>query len=81
MPENYDVYTLYHLQGVLKVAEVLDLCSKEEVTELGEGEEDDEEHHGKPCQVLGTLPQGGGELGHSLVEADVLENLESLMNI
>ena len=63
------------LQGVLKVAEVLDLCSKQQVAKLGEGQEDDEEHHSKSGQVLGTLPQGRGQLGHSFVEADVLEDL------
>ncbi len=61
---------------MLKAAEVLDLGAEDQVTELSEGQEDDEEHDSETCQVLGTARQGGGELGHRLVEADVLENLK-----
>ena len=64
------------LQGVLKVAEVLDLGSEEQVAELSESEEDDEEHDGKASQILGTSAQSGWQLGHRLVEADVLEDLK-----
>ena len=73
--------TWLNLQGVLEVAEVLHLGSKQQVAELGEGQEDDEEHHSKPGQVLGALPQGRGQLGHRLVETDVLEDLENLIII
>lgn len=66
-----------YLQGVLEVAEVLHLCTKEEITQLCEGQKDDEEHDSKASQVLGTTPQGGRQLGHRLVEADVLEDLHN----
>jgi hypothetical protein len=65
------------LHRILKAREVLDLGTKDEVAKLSESQEDDEEHDGKTCQILGTTGKGGGELGHGLVEADVLENLKA----
>jgi len=73
IPKTSDHYS----QGVLEVREVLDLCSEEQVSKLGEGEEDDEEHDGETRQVLGTLAQGGRQLRHRLVETDVLEDLHT----
>ena len=64
-----------YLQRILEVAEIFHLGSEEQVTELGEGQEDDEEHHGEARQILGTLSEGRGQLSHCLVEADVLEDL------
>ena len=64
------------LQGVLKAAEVLDLGAEQQVAQLREGQEDDHEHDPEACQVLGTATQGGGQLRHGLVEADVLEDLQ-----
>jgi hypothetical protein len=69
------ITTTKYSQGILEVAEVLNLGSKQQVAELGEGQEDDDEHHKEPSQILGAGAQGGGQLGHGLVEADVLENL------
>ena len=64
-----------YLQRILEIAEVLHLGSEEQVTKLGEGQEDDEEHNGKTSQILGTLSESRGQLSHRLVEADVLEDL------
>lgn len=75
MPFHKTSLCLQHSQGVLEGAEVLDLGPKEQVAQLGEGQEDDDEHDEEPSQVLGTAPQGGGQLSHGLVEADVLEDL------
>ena len=66
---------LQHSQGILEGAEVFDLWSEQQVAELGEGQEDDDEHDKETGQVLGTSPQGGWQLSHGLVEADVLEDL------
>lgn len=63
------------LQGVAEIAEILDLGSKQEISKLGESQEDDEEHDRKSKQIFGTTTKGGGKLGHGLVETDVFENL------
>lgn len=63
------------LQGVAEIAEILDLGSKQQISKLGESQEDDEEHDCKSEQILSTTTKGGGELGHGLVETDVFENL------
>ena len=52
-------YTVYYLHGCIEAAEVLDLSSKDEISKLSKGQEDNEEHHCKTSQVLGTASQGG----------------------
>ncbi len=52
------------------------MSTEDEVTQLREGEEDDEEHNSESSQVLRASSQSGAQLGHRLVEADVLEHLE-----
>ena len=51
------------------------LGAKDHVSELGEGKEDNEEHDSKAGHVPSTPAQGAGQLGHRLVEGDVLEQL------
>jgi len=75
MQKQWEFERRENSQWVLEVAEALDLGAKEQVAELGEGEEDDEEHDGEPRQVLGAAAQGRRQLRHRLVEADVLEDL------
>lgn len=78
-----DELALVNLQRVREAAEVFDLSSKEQVTKLGEGQEDDDKHHEEASQIFGAATQGRGQLGHRLVETDVLEDLqaESMINI
>ena len=45
---------------------------------MSERQEDDEEHDSEASEVLGTARKGGGQLGHGLVETDVLEHLGSV---
>ena len=74
---NKSVTTCYfYLQRVFKATEILDLSTKQQVTELSEGQEDDEEHDKESGQILGTAAQSGRQLGHGLVEADVFEDLK-----
>lgn len=65
-----------YLHSIIKAAEVLDLSSKDEVSKLCKGQEDDEEHDCESSQVLSTSSQCRGELSHGLVETDVLEHLK-----
>lgn len=65
-----------HTHAVDESAKVLHLGPKNQVAKLGIGEEDNEEHDSEAQDVLGTASQCGGELGHGLVEADVLEDLQ-----
>ena len=48
-------HVVRYLHAVLECAEVLDLCTKQQVAQLRVGEEDDEEHYREPCNVLGAL--------------------------
>lgn len=50
--------------------------AEDEIAELGEGQENDDEHHKESSQILSAGTQGGGELGHGFVEADILEHLD-----
>ena len=43
-----------NLQSILKAAEVFDLGAEEQVSQLSEGQEDDDEHDKEACQVLST---------------------------
>ncbi len=61
--------------SIVKAAEVTNLSTEDEVAKLSEGQEDDEKHDSKTSQILSTASQGGGQLSHGLVEADVLEYL------
>ena len=61
--------------GCIEALEVTDLCTKDEVAELRERQEDDEEHDSEASKILGTTSQGRWQLRHRLVEADVLEHL------
>lgn len=65
-----------HTHALDESAKVFHLGPEKQVTKLGVSEEDDEEHDGEAQDVLGTASQGGGELCHGLVEADVLEYLQ-----
>lgn len=65
-----------HVHALDESAKAFYLGPEKQVAELGVGEEDNEEHDGETQDVLGTASQGGGELGHGLVEADVLEYLQ-----
>jgi len=56
------------------------LSAEDEVSELGKGEEDDEEHDGKASQVLGAGTERRRQLRHRLVETDVLEYLQKPAN-
>lgn len=63
------------LQRVAEIAEILDLGSEQQISKLGESQEDDEKHDCKSEQIFGTTTKGGGELGHGLIKTDVFENL------
>jgi len=63
------------LHGRFEAREVGDLSAKDEVSELGEGKEDDEEHDSESCEVFGAGSERWRQLSHGLVEADVLEDL------
>ena len=52
------------------------LRPEQQVSQLCEGEEDDEEHHAESGHVFGATGKGGAQLGHGLVEGDVLEELD-----
>lgn len=67
---------LIHLHAFNKGTEVFHLCPKKKVTQLGIGEEDNEEHNGKAQDVLGTTCQCGGKLRHCFVKANILEYLQ-----
>jgi len=42
------------LHGIVEAGEVLDLRAEDEVSELGEREENDEEHDGKSGEIFGA---------------------------
>lgn len=65
-----------HTHALDESAKVFHLGPEKQVAKLGISEEDNEEHDGEAQDVLGTASQGGGELSHGLVEADVLEYLQ-----
>ena len=65
------------LHGILDGFEVRHDGAKQQVADLGEGEEDDKEHNHEAAQVLLGLRDGVGELCHCLVKADVLKELKS----
>lgn len=65
-----------HTHALDESAKVFHLGPEKQVAQLGIGEKHKEEHDGKAQDVLGTAGQRGGELGHGLVEADVLEYLK-----
>ena len=65
-----------NLHSIVKTWEVFNLSAKDKVTKLGKGQEDDEEHNSKTCQILCTTGQGWAQLGHGLVETNVLKYLE-----
>lgn len=49
------VAVCWYLHAVLECAEVTDLCSKDEVSELRVCKENDEEHDSKTSDVFSTL--------------------------
>jgi len=67
----------FGLHGRCEGGKVFDLSAKDEVSELGEGKENDEEHHGKSCKIFGTSSESWRQLRHGLVETDVLEDLQN----
>ena len=67
---------LADLHGVLKCAEAFDLDTECQVTQLRVSKEDDEEHDGETGNILGTMSECFTQLGHCLVETDVLEHLQ-----
>ena len=52
-----ELYIFPNLHAVVERAEVTDLSSKDEIAELSVGKEDDEEHDGKSCDILGALQE------------------------
>ncbi len=58
-----------------KGAVVLERCPKQQITQLGVREKHHEKHNSEAGYVAAASVQGGGELGHCLVEGDVLEQL------
>ena len=64
-----------NLHSIVEAWEVFHLGAEDEVSKLSKGQEDDEEHYSKSCQILCTTSQGRAELGHCLIEANVLEYL------
>ena len=58
-------------------AEGFHLRTKEQVAKLSVCKEHDEEHNGESHDVFGTAAQSRRQLSHSLIETDVLENLEA----
>ena len=66
---------LSHLQGIWQVAEVSDLSTKEQITELGKCKEDDEEHDKETNDIFLSFAEGARQLGHCLVETHILEYL------
>ena len=65
-----------NIHGIVKAAEIFNLCSKDEVPKLGKGQKDDEEHDSKSSQILSTASQSRGQLGHCFVKTDVFEHLQ-----
>lgn len=65
-----------HTHALDESVEAFHLGPKKQVAQLGVGKKHDEEQDGEAQDVLGTAGQCGGELGHGLTEADVLEYLE-----
>lgn len=57
-------------------AEGFHLRTKEQVAKLSVCKEHDEEHNGESHDVFGTAAQSRRQLSHSLIETDVLKNLE-----
>lgn len=49
------IITIIYIHAWFKSAEILDLSSKDEVSPLCVGQEDDEEHHCKASNVFCTL--------------------------
>ncbi len=58
-----------------KGAVVLESRAEEQITQLGVREKDDEKHNPEAGYVAAASVQRGGQLGHRLVEGDVLEQL------
>ncbi len=58
-----------------KCAVVLESRSEQQITQLGVREKHDEKHNPEAGYVASASVQGGGQLGHCLVEGDVLEQL------
>lgn len=52
------------------------MSSEQQVTELGKGKEDNHEHDHKADQIFLGFTERARQLGHRLVEADVLEHLK-----
>ena len=70
------MFRISDLHSRLEAAEILHLGAEDQVAELRKGQEDDEEHDGETGEILGAGGEGGGELSHGLVEADVFEHLD-----
>jgi len=70
-----------YIHGHLDAAVFLDLAAKQEVAELGESEEEDEEHDRKAGEVLSAPAECRRQLRHRAIEADVLEDLSSSNSI
>lgn len=71
--KGFRCYFLIHAFG--KSTERVNFHSKQQISKLGVGEEDDEEHDGEAHDVFSASPQSGGQLSHGLIKTDVLENL------
>lgn len=67
---------IHNLHSVVHGAEVKDLASEHLISELSKWTEHDGEHDHETEHILGASGQGGWELSHCLIEADVLEDLE-----
>lgn len=63
------------LHGRFEARKVGDLSAKDEVSELGKGKEDDEEHDSKSGEIFGASSERRRQLRHGLVKTDVLEDL------
>jgi hypothetical protein len=72
--EYFYVYAR-NLHGSRKAVEVGDLRAEDKVTELGKRQKDYEKHDGESEQVFCRGAESRRQLGHSLVETDVLEDL------
>ena len=57
-----EIVTDIYLHSSSKGAVILDLCPKQQVAQLSEGEKDDEEHDPEAGNVFGTARQGRRKL-------------------
>lgn len=63
------------LHAFIECTEGFNLCSEKQISKLGIGKEDNEEHNSKAQNVRSAAGQSRRQLGHGLVKTDILEYL------